>query len=128
MNISLLVLSGLEAIYDYVLAHTVFCLVPAFFIAGAMASLIPKDLLLPPWMFHSRMKLSNRNRPALMMQPCRNSPEPHCESRHFFACPFKSPLLGFMVMSNAYLLFFQSQYCLVHFHQHRVNTWAAEPG
>lgn len=47
MNISLLVLSGLEAIYDYVLAHTLFCLVPAFFIAGAMASLIPKDLLLP---------------------------------------------------------------------------------
>jgi uncharacterized protein len=47
MNISLLVLSGLEAIYDYVLAHTLFCLVPAFFIAGAMAALIPKDLLLP---------------------------------------------------------------------------------
>ncbi|TAN46044.1 MAG: permease [Nitrospirae bacterium] len=47
MNISLLVTSGLEAIYDYVLAHTLFCLVPAFFIAGAMAALIPKDLLLP---------------------------------------------------------------------------------
>lgn len=47
MNISLLVLSGIEAIYDYVLAHTIFCLVPAFFIAGAMAALIPKDLLLP---------------------------------------------------------------------------------
>src|SRR4030066_1640036 len=47
MNISLLVYSGLEAIYDYVLAHTLFCLVPAFFIAGAMAALIPKDLLLP---------------------------------------------------------------------------------
>lgn len=47
MNISLLVSSGLEAIYDYVLAHTLFCLVPAFFIAGAMAALIPKDLLLP---------------------------------------------------------------------------------
>lgn len=47
MNISLLLSSGLEAIYDYVLAHTLFCLVPAFFIAGAMAALIPKDLLLP---------------------------------------------------------------------------------
>lgn len=47
MNISLLVSAGLEAIYDYVLAHTLFCLVPAFFIAGAMAALIPKDLLLP---------------------------------------------------------------------------------
>jgi len=47
MSVSLLVLSGLEAIYDYVLAHTLFCLVPAFFIAGAMAALIPKDLLLP---------------------------------------------------------------------------------
>jgi len=47
MNLSLLVSSGLAAIYDYVLAHTLFCLVPAFFIAGAMAALIPKDLLLP---------------------------------------------------------------------------------
>jgi uncharacterized membrane protein YraQ (UPF0718 family) len=47
MNISHLVSSGLAAIYDYVLAHTLFCLVPAFFIAGAMAALIPKDLLLP---------------------------------------------------------------------------------
>jgi len=28
-------------------AHTVFCLVPAFFIAGAMSSLLPKDGLLP---------------------------------------------------------------------------------
>jgi uncharacterized protein len=39
--------SGFAAVYDYVLAHTLFCLVPAFFIAGAMAALIPKDLLLP---------------------------------------------------------------------------------
>jgi len=42
-----LVSAGFEAIYDYALAHMLFCLVPAFFIAGAMASLIPKDLLLP---------------------------------------------------------------------------------
>lgn len=47
MNISFLLSSGFEAIYDYVLAHTLFCLVPAFFVAGAMAALIPKDLLLP---------------------------------------------------------------------------------
>ena len=45
--IFLLLSSGLEATYDYLLAHTLFCLVPAFFIAGAMASLIPKDLLIP---------------------------------------------------------------------------------
>jgi uncharacterized membrane protein YraQ (UPF0718 family) len=45
--ISLLLTSGLEATYDYLLAHTLFCLVPAFFIAGAMAALIPKNLLLP---------------------------------------------------------------------------------
>ncbi len=47
MNISAIVSSGFAAVYDYVLAHTLFCLVPAFFIAGAMAALIPKDLLLP---------------------------------------------------------------------------------
>jgi uncharacterized membrane protein YraQ (UPF0718 family) len=42
-----LLLAGLAAIYDYVLAHTLFCLVPAFFIAGAMAALIPREKLLP---------------------------------------------------------------------------------
>ncbi len=47
MNINAILSSGLEAVSDYVLAHTLFCLVPAFFIAGAMAALIPKDLLLP---------------------------------------------------------------------------------
>ena len=47
MNAYVLFSAGLEAIYDYALAHMLFCLVPAFFIAGAMASLIPKDLLLP---------------------------------------------------------------------------------
>jgi len=47
MDISVLLLAGLAAIYDYVLAHTLFCLVPAFFIAGAMAALIPKNKLLP---------------------------------------------------------------------------------
>lgn len=45
--VELLLASGLESTYDYLIAHTLFCLVPAFFIAGAMAALIPKDLLLP---------------------------------------------------------------------------------
>jgi len=47
MDISSLLIAGLAAIYDYVLSHTLFCLVPAFFIAGAMAALIPKTKLLP---------------------------------------------------------------------------------
>ena len=47
MGITAIASSGVAAVYDYVLAHTLFCLVPAFFIAGAMAALIPKDLLLP---------------------------------------------------------------------------------
>lgn len=47
MNAYALVSAGLAAIYDYVLTHTLFCLVPAFFLAGAMAALVPKNLLLP---------------------------------------------------------------------------------
>lgn len=47
MDIYAIASSGFAAVYDYVLAHTLFCLVPAFFIAGAMVALIPKDLLLP---------------------------------------------------------------------------------
>ena len=47
MDIYAIASSGVAAVYDYVLAHTLFCLVPAFFIAGAMAALVPKDLLLP---------------------------------------------------------------------------------
>jgi uncharacterized membrane protein YraQ (UPF0718 family) len=38
--------SGLEALEDYILAHTINCLVPAFFIAGAMSALFPKDKIL----------------------------------------------------------------------------------
>ena len=34
MDIYAIVSSGFAAVYDYVLAHTLFCLVPAFFIAG----------------------------------------------------------------------------------------------
>jgi len=38
--------AGFNAIIDYLASHTVFCLIPAFFIAGAMSTLIPKDKLL----------------------------------------------------------------------------------
>lgn len=47
MDFYTVVSSGFSTVFDYVLAHTLFCLIPAFFIAGAMAALIPKDLLLP---------------------------------------------------------------------------------
>ncbi|PJC50245.1 MAG: hypothetical protein CO032_05500 [Nitrosopumilales archaeon CG_4_9_14_0_2_um_filter_34_16] len=38
--------AGFNAILEYLASHTIFCLVPAFFIAGAMSTLIPKDKLL----------------------------------------------------------------------------------
>ena len=38
--------AGFNALKDYLLSHTLFCLVPAFFIAGAMSTLIPKGKLL----------------------------------------------------------------------------------
>ena len=47
MDFPSLLSAGFAAVSDYVLAHTLFCLVPAFFIAGAMAALIPKSRLLP---------------------------------------------------------------------------------
>ncbi len=47
MDFIFLLAAGYNAITDYLLAHTLFCLVPAFFIAGAMATLIPKKALLP---------------------------------------------------------------------------------
>ena len=34
---------GFYALYDYLTAHVLTCLVPAFFIAGAMAALLPKE-------------------------------------------------------------------------------------
>jgi len=37
---------GLDALKDYIFAHTLTCLVPAFFIAGAMSALFPKDKIL----------------------------------------------------------------------------------
>ena len=47
MDLLLVLFAGISAIFDYVFAHALFCLVPAFFIAGAMSALIPKNLLLP---------------------------------------------------------------------------------
>lgn len=38
-----LLLSGWLALLDYLAAHVLLCLVPAFFIAGALSSLIPKE-------------------------------------------------------------------------------------
>lgn len=39
--------SGFDSLKDYVFAHTLFCLIPAFFMAGAMTALIPKEIFLP---------------------------------------------------------------------------------
>ena len=47
VDLLLIIYAGINAVFEYALAHTLFCLVPAFFIAGAMAALIPKNLLLP---------------------------------------------------------------------------------
>jgi uncharacterized membrane protein YraQ (UPF0718 family) len=39
-------LSGLDAVIEYLAAHTITCLVPAFFIAGAIAAFVKKDAIL----------------------------------------------------------------------------------
>jgi uncharacterized membrane protein YraQ (UPF0718 family) len=39
-------LSGLDAVIEYLAAHTLTCLVPAFFIAGAIAAFVKKDAIL----------------------------------------------------------------------------------
>jgi uncharacterized protein len=46
MDLGIIFYAGAGAIYDYILAHTLFCLIPAFFIAGAMAALVPKERFL----------------------------------------------------------------------------------
>src|SRR4030042_164895 len=43
MIITDLVIPGIKAIIEYVSAHVLTCLVPAFFIAGAMSALLPKE-------------------------------------------------------------------------------------
>jgi len=40
-----LLVSGWLALLDYLAAHVLLCLVPAFFIAGALSSLIPKEVV-----------------------------------------------------------------------------------
>ena len=39
-------LSGVSAVVEYLAAHTVTCLVPAFFIAGAIAAFVKKEAIL----------------------------------------------------------------------------------
>lgn len=46
MIITELFIAGLKAIIEYVSAHVLTCLVPAFFIAGAMTALIPKEKII----------------------------------------------------------------------------------
>jgi uncharacterized membrane protein YraQ (UPF0718 family) len=44
--IALLIVSGLETLWDYLSAHVLLCLIPAFFISGAFAALIPTSTIL----------------------------------------------------------------------------------
>ena len=37
--------SGWMSLLDYLAAHVLLCLVPAFFIAGALSTLIPKEIV-----------------------------------------------------------------------------------
>ena len=39
-------LSGLDAVIEYLAAHVVTCLIPAFFIAGAIAIFVKKEAIL----------------------------------------------------------------------------------
>jgi len=43
MSVAELFMAGIKAIIEYVSAHVLTCLVPAFFIAGAMSALLPKE-------------------------------------------------------------------------------------
>lgn len=40
-----ILLSGLETLWDYLSAHVLLCLIPAFFISGAFSALIPKSTI-----------------------------------------------------------------------------------
>ncbi|MCK4270370.1 MAG: permease, partial [Methanogenium sp.] len=44
--ITVALISGLNAVIEYLAAHTITCLVPAFFIAGAIAAFVRKDAIL----------------------------------------------------------------------------------
>ncbi len=41
-----LFVAGIKAVIEYVSAHVLTCLVPAFFIAGAMSALLPKEKII----------------------------------------------------------------------------------
>ena len=43
MNVIDLLLAGFNAVVEYASAHVLTCLIPAFFIAGAMSALLPKE-------------------------------------------------------------------------------------
>lgn len=43
--ILILLEAGFESLLEYISAHVLFCLVPAFFIAGALSGLIPKEII-----------------------------------------------------------------------------------
>lgn len=45
MFVSIL-LSGVEALFEYLSAHVLTCLIPAFFIAGAISSMVKKEIIL----------------------------------------------------------------------------------
>jgi uncharacterized membrane protein YraQ (UPF0718 family) len=40
------IINGLNAVLDYLSAHVLTCLIPAFFIAGAIAAFVKKDTIL----------------------------------------------------------------------------------
>jgi len=46
MTITTVIGSGYQALIEYVVAHTITCLVPAFFIAGAISAFVSKDAIL----------------------------------------------------------------------------------
>jgi len=43
--ILILLKAGFESLLEYISAHVLFCLIPAFFIAGALSALIPKEII-----------------------------------------------------------------------------------
>jgi len=43
--ILILLEAGFESLLEYISAHVLFCLIPAFFIAGALSGLIPKEII-----------------------------------------------------------------------------------
>src|SRR5512137_1139257 len=46
MIVTDLFIAGIKTVIEYVSAHVLTCLVPAFFIAGAMSALLPKEKII----------------------------------------------------------------------------------